>query len=594
MVSLPTLGVVLQSVPLPSADRLHQAAGLAAFALALLVVWYLERDGQDWGEHLRARFVLGVPWGSLLSVGGVVLFYLIAQHGFAHWYDPVTLPYRSWSYLYPLGVLTAAFAHAGSAHLIGNVTAALVVFPICEYAVGHYPRERGSQSFGSLLTNPILRAVVVLPAGVFVVGLLTALFSWGPVIGFSGVVFAGFGFAVIRHPVAAVVALVAQNVVVLVYRVLLNPIVVRQASERYVRPGWAGIAVQGHVLGLFLGVVAGILVFYRGNLLTLPRVGDRREDPPSPLRLWFATLLLSLSLGLHLLWWYRGADVYVLYRAAGLAFATLVSLLVVVGVTATDRPTVGRWFVAAGAAIAARIGRPDGNPLESFDSVTNRQVATVFVLVPLLVMAGVAVPLNALSVADDAVPDGAEPVSVNGYDVTYAEDAPNRMVSVVDTSAFGESTQVNASGVIVVSEARNVWVQAVSKGALASRGSVEVVLGGPTWRETVFVKREGWSALGGGAAYRVRIGPGRGDTRVAYTSGNATAGPVVAGRNLSIAPAGRGFHIRVAHNGTTLGETPVPRGNGTVTAGGITFVRDGPTVEARANGTRVDVFRAED
>jgi membrane associated rhomboid family serine protease len=585
MMTLPALGVAL-----PSADRIHQVAGLVAFALALVVVWYLERGGHDWGEHLRTRFVLGVPWGSLLSVGGVVLFYLVAQHGFAHWYDPVTLPYRSWSYFYPLGVLTAAFAHAGSAHLIGNVTAALVVFPICEYAVGHYPRERGSQSFGSPLTNPILRAVVLLPAGVFVVGILTALFSWGPVIGFSGVVFAGFGFAVVRYPLAAVVALVAQNVVVLVYRVLLNPIVVREASERYVRPGWAGIAVQGHALGVFLGVVAGILVFYRGDLLSLPRVGDRREDPPSPLRLWFATLLLSLSLGLHLLWWYRGADVYVLYRAAGLAFATLVSLLVVVGVTTSDRPTVGRWFVAAG----ARAARPDGNPLESFDTVTNRQVATVFVLVPLLVMAGVAVPVNALTVADDAVPDGAETVSVNGYDVTYAEDAPNRMVSVVDTSAFGESTQVNASGVIVVSESRNVWVQAVSKGELASRGSVEVVLGGPAWRETVFVKREGWSALGGGAAYRVRIGPQRGDTRVAYTSGNATAGPVVAGRNLSIAPAERGFRIRVGRSGTRLGEVRVPRGNETVRAGGITFVRDGRTVEARANGTRVDVFRAGD
>jgi hypothetical protein len=280
------------------------------------------------------------------------------------------------------------------------VTSALVVFPVAEYAYGHYPRERGSQSFGTRLTNPLIRAFVLVPAAVVVVGILTSLFGWGPIIGFSGVVFAGIGFTAVRYPIAAVVAMVAQQGVTLIYRVLLNPIVVREASERFVRPPWAGIAVQGHALGLFVGAALGILVFYRGGLLRLPTVSERHDDHPGALRVWFGTFVLGLSLGLWAIWWYRGGDAYVLYRAAGLAVVAIVAAILVAAVASPDRPTGG-----------------DG-------SLTTRQIAVVLLVLPILGMGVAAVPLNAMTVDDAGVPPGTETVEVRDYTVVYADVIP--------------------------------------------------------------------------------------------------------------------------------------------------------------------------
>lgn len=556
-------------VSLPGVEVVHQVGAVVAVVVSLVLVWWLDRPSGRWSAHLRKRFVLGVPWGTLVVVSGVVGFYLVAQQGWNHWFSPLTLPYRAWSFFYPLGWLTAAFAHGGSAHLISNVTASLVVFPLAEYAYGHFPRERGSQSFGSLRTNPLVRAFVVLPIGTVLVGLVTALFSWGAVIGFSGVVFAGVGFAAVRYPLGAVIALTAQQGVKLAYRVLLDPILVREASERFVRPPWAGIAVQGHALGLFVGAALGILVFYREALLDLPAFGDRGEDRPSALRVWFGTLLIGLSLGLWAIWWFKGTSTYVLYRGAGLAVVALVAASIAAAVASPDRPSI------------------------AIEDMTSRQVAVLLLLVPLGVMAVSAVPLNALAVADANPPADAEPMEVRDYTVFYAEDVPNELTQVVNVTLFGETTELNTSGVIVVSERREIWSTAIGKDELASRGRATVVLGGPTWREAVFVKREGWSAVGGPSTYRVRMGPRQGDTDVVYTAPAATADPVVAGRNLSIAPANGSFVLRVTRNGTTLGSTPVPGPEGTATAGGVRFVREGSTIRARIDGTDVAVFRDE-
>ena len=556
-------------VSLPAPELLHQVGAVVAVLLSLGALWWLERPRGRWGDVLRSRFVLGVPWGTLVVVTGVVGFYLVAQHGWTYWRSPVTLAFSSWSYFYPLGWLTAAFAHSGSSHLIGNMTATLVVFPLAEFAFGHFPRERGSQSFASWRTNPLVRAFVVVPGGAFAVGIATSLFGWGPIIGFSGVVFAAVGFAAVRYPLAAVVAMVAQQGVTLGYRVLVDPIIFREASQRFVRPPWAGIAVQGHALGLFLGAALGILVFYRGGLLDLPFVGSRREDPPSTLRIWFGTFVLGLSLSLWALWWYRGGDAYVLYRGAGLAFVAIVAAMVAAAVGSPDRPSFGNG------------------------GLTSRQVAVLVLAMPLVAMAVVAVPLNAMTVADAGPPAGTEPVEIRDYTVVYAEDVPNQMTSVVDVEAFGETTRVNTSGVIVISERRKVWTRAVSKSELAAGGSKRLVVGGPTWRETVFVKREGWSAVGGGSAYRVRIGRARGDTVVAHTSPRATAGAVLRGRNLSVEPAPGRFRVLVTRNGSTMDAARVPGPNQSVTAGGVTFVRDGQTVVATIDGTQVDVFRKE-
>lgn len=542
-------------------ELLQRTIAVAALLGSLVVVWWIDRPAGRWGRQLRRRFAMGVPWGSLVSIGVVLSVYLFLQGGYWHWYRPVTLPYSAWSYFAPLGVLTGALAHAGPGHLIGNLTSAAVLLPLAEYAYGHFPSDRGSQSFDSWRTNPWIRALVLFPAGVLAVAVLTALFAWGPVIGFSGVVFAAAGFALVRYPIAAVVGMLGSEVVTLIYRSLENPVIQQEATTRFVRPGWAGIAVQGHALGLFLGVAAGLAVIYRRS----------DADPPSALRLWLGTLLAGMALGLWALWWVRGGDTYVLFRAAGLAFVAVVGMLVVGPVVASDRPVTRRYS----------------------GKLTRKQVATVAFLIPLLVMGLVAVPLNLNVVEDDGLPADATRVEAGDYTVAYAEDVPNRMINVVDVSLFGESTAVRTSGVIVVNEKRNIWSREVSPGQLAHSGRATVVVGGPGWREVVVAEREGWSVAGGPTAYAVTIGKPGEPKELAYESDPARADPVLAGFNVSIVPEDGEFYLRLSKNGSVVHRVGVPADGESVTAGGITFTRDGPALIAEVGDTRLQIANEE-
>ena len=102
---------------------------VGAFALLRL-----SRPAGRWGRTIRRRLVLGVPWGTLLVVGFVLCVYLFLQGGWDHWYNPVVIPFRAWSYLAPLGVAVSGFAHSGSGHLLGNLCGTLAVAPLVEYA----------------------------------------------------------------------------------------------------------------------------------------------------------------------------------------------------------------------------------------------------------------------------------------------------------------------------------------------------------------------------------------------------------------------------------------------------------------------------
>ncbi len=538
-----------------------RVAVVVGVVASLLVAWWFDRSDRP-GDRLRRRFLLGVPWGSLLAATGIVAFYLFVQNGWTHWFHPLQVPFVSWSYLYPLGTLTGPFAHAGPGHLIGNLVGTLALAPVAEYVWGHYPRERGAGTFGPfrtsplqwLRTNPFARAFVVFPAAVVGVGLLTGLVGWGPGIGFSGVVYAFGGFALVRYPILTVVALASREVVGTAYRALADPVITGSASSSFGPPWWAGIHVQAHALGLLLGVLAGLVLLYR------------RDERPSALRLWVGALVYAVSLSLWAIWWYRGADAYVLYRGPGLLVVVGLAALLVAAAVASDRPLLGDF--------------------------SRRQTAALVVALPVVLMAGVAVPVNLTTVADGG-DDYGPGVSVRGYHVVYAEDVPNRMVSAVNVSAFGESTQLRTSGVIVVNTNRHLWWRAASKGRLAHAGRQAVPVGGLGWRRVVVANRTGWSAAGGGAAYRVRLRVRGGPSTVAYTSDPATARPVVAGRNVSVAPVAGGFNVSVARNNTTLASVPIPARNETVAVGGITLVREESNLVATANGTRVRVASKE-
>ncbi|MGB9966053.1 rhomboid family intramembrane serine protease [Halobacterium hubeiense] len=508
-------------------------------------------EGRDAVRRVRSRLLFGVPWGTLVVVAGVAAFYLVVQFGAAG--APLVVPFVSWSYFYPLGVLTSAFAHASLGHVTGNLVATVALAPLAEYAVSHYPTGRGESSFGSLRTNPYVRAFVAFPAAVFLVGLLTGVFSWGATIGFSGVVYAFAGFALVRFPLATVLAVSVREVLSLLWTVVQDPITYAAASPSFSAPWWAGISVQGHLFGLLVGaVLAAALVV-------------RRDDRPSAARIWFGAVVLAASMSLWAVWWYGTGDEYVLFRAVGVLLVAALATLLTAAVRADTRTLFG--------------------------DVSARKVAFLALLLPVATMSMVAVPVSLTTVGDADLPG--DPVEVRGYEVTYAEDVTNERVAGVDVPYFSQATNVSASGVIVANEHRELWTEEVSAGRLAFYGDQSVTVGGVGWKESVGVHRRGWVPAGASPVYNVYVTPPEAQTRHVYSSGNATADPVVAGREVRVAATSEGFDLDVLRDQTVVGSTGIPERNETATAGGLTFVRNESRVLAEYGNTTVDVASEE-
>jgi len=523
---------------------------------SLLVVRWLDRPRGRWSSALRSRLLMGIPWGSLLAIALVLFVYLVVQQGLRYPNDPLAIPFTSWSYFDPVGVLMAPFSHQNLGHITGNLLGTVALAPLAEYAFSHFPTGRGSHAFGDWRTNPYVRAFVVFPLGVVGVGLLTSTFAWGPIIGFSGVVFAFGGFALVRYPLATVVALTMRDLVGTVYYVLRNPIITGTASPSFGPPWWAGIAIQGHLFGFLVGVVLGAAVLaLRGE-----------EERPSALRLWTGGLLVASSMTLWAVWWYQAGGGYILYRGPGFLLVAAVAVLVAIAVRTSDTAIVGR--------------------------VTRRQVALAVLVVPILTMGFVAVPLNA-TVVNDPTPPG-QAIHLDGYMVTYAEDVTNERVGAIDLSMFGETTQVNASGVIVIEPNRTIWTEAVSKGSLAYDGERTVRIGGVGWSRSVAAIRRGWTVTGGETAYQVALQP-VGDTPTwVFESKPKTADPTIAGENVTVQPVDGHFYVLVTSGTETLGRARMPENNSSVTLGDLTLtnVNDERLVATHQN-TRVEVAKAE-
>lgn len=535
--------------------------GIALAALASGAILYaLARPGGRWGRALRGRFVMGVPWGTLTVATLVALFYLFAQGGLTNWRTPTVIPFRAWSYFYPLGILSGGFAHSGPGHLIGNLVGTLTFGSLAEYAWGHFPTERGSQSFRSLREHPGARIAafvgLTLAAGSFM-----GAFSLGPVIGFSGVVFAFAGFAIVRHPIASVGLLLGSDLIGLVYSALRSPTVTTSPGPSFSTPFWAQIAIQGHAIGFFLGVLAAAVL-----------VG-RRGDRASPGLVWFAALVYATDRGLWAVYTFEGGGRFTLFRAGGVALLFIIAAL-----------------VASGAAASAR------DLLGSID-LSRREAALGLLASVLVALSLVAVPYNTLAIASGGPGlENATGVEQRDYTVYYAENVPDRFVTAFDVPGV-ETSDVTVSGAIVVSEQRNIWWQEVSKSRLAFAGTSRVRVGGLTWRRTVVINRTGWSVVGAGTTYRVRMKPKGGSYRLAYRGSPATAAPTIDGRNVTVEPRSRrprdpnGFRLNVTAGNRTLGTAPVPANSSAVQVGGLTLRREGRNLYAARNGTRVRVAR---
>ena len=635
-----------------TSDAVHLAAGGVGVVVAIAAVYLVDRPSDDWTRAPRSRLLLGVPWGTLFVIAGVIGVYLFVQSGIDDPNRPVVIPFRSWSYFYPEGLVWSSFAHAGRGHLTGNLLSAVVAGGLAEYAYGHFPDGREVDRGDGLVVrlrrllsrprqlpsrlrrlprrvrevpsriaavespaeSPYVRAFLIVPGAAVAFGLLSALFALGPVIGFSVVVFGYWGFALVSRPVAAVVAMAGTTLVGVLYDAVRVPVAFAEASPSYGVPGWANVAIQGHALGLIGGALVAVVLLRRRA--RRPNGVDRDADSDSTAGRWRyhpvataddgewsradattsgngsgadatersallvfgALLLFGASRRLWAVYWYLGNERYELYRAVGVGLLALLAAIVAVAAVSRDEPL---WPTRA---------VPEPETIRGgIRSATPATVGLLLLVGALAAVAGPGVVPNLVAVDDGDLPG--DPIEVEGYQVTYAENVENQLVGVVDVEAFGRSTSVNTSGVIVSDPDREIWTTAVSKGNLAFWGYRAVDVGGTGWRETVWVQRVGWVAANGGPTYRVDAV--RNETRrTLYVSDPAQAEPQIDGRNISVAAVEGGFEIRVTHENATV-TIPLPEEGTTLEAQGVSIVRGGDRVYAQRGETRVRIAQRE-
>ncbi|UPM41975.1 rhomboid family intramembrane serine protease [Halocatena salina] len=526
---------------------------VSAIVFSCGVAWQL--GGQERYETVRTRLLLGVPWGSISVAAGLLGVYWFVQGGWSDPHAPTVIPFRSWSYFAPTGIVLSSFTHSSYNHLLGNLIGTLTVGVLAEYAWSHYPRGRGVRVFSSLQTNPYAR-ILAFVGGSIAVGLVSGVFSLGPTIGFSGVVFAYVGLALIRYPWGTLLALLWSRALLLVYRSLRNPTIIQGGHTQFSTPWWAGISLQGHVLGLLTGIVLGIVVLKRRSVAV-----DR-------FRLWSAVILFAVLEGVWAVYLPVDGGRFMLFRAIGVGAVFLFAALLINAPRRDTTRLAGKTDIGYG--------------------VLARRITVAFVLV----LAAVAIPYNLYTVSDSTPGITAEnSIEVDEYTVAYAEQIPHQYISAVQIDAFDEPTNVTTSGVIVMNDRREIWWPEISKRRLAFVGAASIRIGGIGVRKTVHVRRPTWNPIGNHSVYTVQLVHDN-ERSLVYSSQPSRAKPVVDGRRITVVP-GEQFRVRVTQNGSILGNTPVPTPNETTSVGGLMLNRTKRMLYAQRNDTLVRVATYE-
>lgn len=535
-------------------ELLSLAAALGSVAFAAFVLGRLRSATRILGP-LRRRFVLGVPWGTVLVVLSLVAVYLFVQGGWRYPDDPLVYAFPGWSYFYPLGMVASSFTHGSADHLTNNLLATIVVAPVAEYVWGHYPKDGGAIRPGSALARPAGRIAAFVLA-IVAVGVVESLFVPGPVIGFSGVSFAIGAFVVVTAPVAAIFALVGQQVVRLTYEALRAPVFEATAQSIFWTPGWAGISVQGHAMGVLLGVLLGIALL------------RRRRTRPEPWTVWFAVLVFAASKSLWAIYWQRGQSTYVLYRGLGLAVVVLLATIAAVAVVESDRVPSERLGISWGrAGVGLLVGC-------------------------VLLIALVAVPYNAILLSESDMPD--DGVVVGDYVVSYDENVTDRYVAGTAVPGLADRVSVRTGGVIVASAEREAWFRVTAPDQLAHDGAANVTVGGLGWRETVVVDRTNWNVHGGDVVYRVTVRRPGGQPEPVYASDPVATRAVVDGRAVRLEADADGFAVAVTREAVGVARTRVPNPGESTTVAGVEVVRRGDRLYVERAETRVHVATREE
>ncbi len=458
-----------------------------ALAAALLLAFAgIVRSGflrRTW-EVANERLLYGLPIGTIIVVSINVAFFFLVQRGWEHPSDPLFLPFISWSYEYPAGVLSSAIAHANSGHITGNMMATLFFAPIAEYVVGHKNSRR-----------PVLRAVLFVPLLWYVFAVVPAAFAWGPGLGFSGAVFAFFGFVVVFYPVRAIVMVVLISVAGSLFSALLDPISVQIAGERFVQPSWANVAIDAHVIGMLLGF--GVALLY----------ARKYDYPIERFRVGVAVVAIAILQGL---WIFAVSDgsTYYLYQALGKA--VVVALAVALTYTASEM-AAGRVFSWS-------------------DFSARRLLTSSFLLVPLGVFVLVGVWWLALfgAIGFEEEPEGVE---VEDYTVFYGEDVALDLVAPFDEILDEEIT---FSGVLVSSDERGIRTVAVQQRQLSRDTDRTVRVGGFDWMTEVDVNRTGMTSVTGNSTYTIDVSHNESGQQTVFDSGAADTESKVEGWDVSL------------------------------------------------------------
>lgn len=503
---------------------------------------------------LRSRLLFGVPWGTVIIGACLVGVYLFVQDGLNHWTRPTAIPFRSWSYFSPVGTLLSPFAHADFSHVSANLIGLVTIGVLAEYVWGHF------STADTRIQGPVRRIGVFVLVAAFL-GLLSGLFSLGPSIGFSGVIFAAIGFTLMRYPLGSVLVLLSGQVISLVWKALMYPAITETGHSAFVTPWWAGISIQGHAFGMITGAFIGVLLM------------RYRDEHPGSFRLFCGAILVTVYEGLWAIYIPQGGSRYVLLRALGVSAMFLFVALVTIAMQRRESSFI-----------------PDRIPILDRAGVHSRSVAFALIGIGVVLLAAVAVPYNLFSISGDVYGNGITPensLQVGDYTIAYAEDVPDQYMQSVTIPGWGRATQTSASGVIVISEQREIWWQEISKSRLSFSNRVGVPIGGIGWRETVYANRDGWNVVGNHSVYTVQLAYGnRG--KLAFVSQPSKAEPTIDGRNVTLI-GGESFSVRVTRNGSTLGTTKLPAAGSETETGGLTFIRKNDKLFAKINRTRVRV-----
>jgi hypothetical protein len=419
---------------------------------------------------------------------------------------------------------------------------------IAEYAWSHYPHsayeagdspesaraEPPADDDRTLVERPLLRALVFFPGALLAVALLTAIYSLQPSLGFSGAVYALIGFAVVYYPLRAVAGVVAASALGVLWSALANPTVTSSVSAGAPSPpAWAGIGFQAHAIGFLFGVFAALaLVTKRDRVLSKQRV-------------FFGVVGVGLAMSLWLVVWPGGTDEYTLYRGVGVVLLLLVTSLVA---------------VAAGGSRS--------------DSLVTKRKAAIAALVAFTFLIAAPGVLGGIFVVDDGGIEGSQAVEIQDYTVAYAENATiGRELPFGEANASEQADGTEISGVLLTSEDREIWTQAVRADVLEFSGNETVVVGGIGWRETVRAQRVGWDVAGNDTAYAVDLHHDD-ETVRSFTSEPSTANVRIDGYGVTVVPTVDAFELRVRDDGGVVDTVPIPDATAETTVGDVSIVTE--------------------